>query len=109
MASGTGLLNIYTLQWDEEILDFLNIRSNQLSEVYEITHQAKGLLDDFLYVIGGGDGALANLGTGAMNKGFMALTIGTSGAVRLPIDQPFLDLEMRTQCYHLEDNQYLTL
>src|SRR6478609_5268703 len=55
MASGTGLLNIYTLQWDEEILDFLNIRSNQLSEVYEITHHAKGLLDDFLYVIGGGD------------------------------------------------------
>jgi gluconokinase len=109
MASGTGLLNIHTLKWDDEILDFLNIKPQQLSAIYEVTHQCKGVLDNFIYVIGGGDGALANLGTGAMNKGFMALTIGTSGAVRLPIDQPFLDAEMRTQCYHLIDNQYLTL
>ena len=44
-----------------------------------------------------------------MNDGFLALTIGTSGAVRLPIDKPFLDPQMRTQCYHLQGNQYLTL
>lgn len=109
MASGTGLLNIHTLKWDNEILEYLAIQPQQLSEICEVTHQAKGLSDDFLYIIGGGDGALANLGTGAMNKGFMALTIGTSGAVRLPIDQPFLDEQMRTQCYHLQGKQYLTL
>lgn len=109
MASGTGLLNIHTLKWDNEILEFLNIKQELLSSVCEITHQKKGLHDDFLYVIGGGDGALANLGTGAMNDGYMALTIGTSGAVRLPITEPFLDKQMRTQCYHLKDNQYLTL
>ncbi|REG91168.1 gluconokinase [Flavobacterium aquicola] len=109
MASGTGLLNIHTLQWDDEILDFLKIKPEQLSAVCEVTHQCKGVLDNLLYVIGGGDGALANLGTGAMNKGFMALTIGTSGAVRLPIDQPSLDPQMRTQCYHLKGNEYLTL
>ncbi|WP_417941717.1 gluconokinase [Flavobacterium sp. RS13.1] len=109
MASGTGLLNIHTLQWDDEVLDFLNIKAQQLSAVCEVTHQCKGISDDFLYVIGGGDGALANLGTGAMNKNCMALTIGTSGAVRLPIEKPYVDEQMRTQCYHLMDNQYLTL
>lgn len=109
MASGTGLLNIHTLKWDDEILEFLGIKENQLATIFEVTHQAKGLLDNFKYIIGGGDGALANLGTGAMNDGFLALTIGTSGAVRLPIDKPFLDLQMRTQCYHLQGNQYLTL
>lgn len=109
MASGTGLLNIHTLQWDDEVLDFLNIKTEQLSVVCEVTHQCKGISDDFLYIIGGGDGALANLGTGAMNKNCMALTIGTSGAVRLPIEKPYLDELMRTQCYHLMDNQYLTL
>ena len=109
MASGTGLLNIHTLKWDNEILEFLNIQPQQLSTIHKVTHQCKGVSDDFLYIIGGGDGALANLGTGAMIKGFMALTIGTSGAVRLPIDEPFLDEQMRTQCYHLIDNQYLTL
>lgn len=109
MASGTGLLNIHTLEWDDEVLEFLNIKSQQLSAVCKVSHQCKGILDDFLYVMGGGDGALANLGTGAMNKNCIALTIGTSGAVRLPIDKPYLDEQMRTQCYHLMDNQYLTL
>ena len=109
MASGTGLLNIHTLQWDPEILEFLNLKPEQLSTVCEVTHQSKGVTDDFLYVMGGGDGALANLGTGAMNKGCIALTIGTSGAVRLPIDKPYLDEQMRTQCYHLIDDQYLVL
>ncbi|WP_269235409.1 gluconokinase [Flavobacterium flavigenum] len=109
MASGTGLLNIHTLQWDDEVLDFLNIKKEQLSAVCKVTHQRKGISDDFLYIIGGGDGALANLGTGAMNKNCMALTIGTSGAVRLPISEPYLDDQMRTQCYHLVEDQYLTL
>jgi len=109
MASGNGLLNIHTLQWDTEILEFLDLKPEQLSTVCEVTHQSKGVSDDFLYVIGGGDGALANLGTGAMNKGCIALTIGTSGAVRLPIDKPYLDEQMRTQCYHLMNDQYLTL
>ena len=109
MASGTGLLNIHTLKWDAEILDFLNLKPEQLSTVCKVTHQCKGISGDFLYIIGGGDGALANLGTGAMNKGCIALTIGTSGAVRLPIDKPYLDQQMRTQCYHLINDQYLTL
>jgi gluconokinase len=109
MASGTGLLNIHTLQWDSQILDFLNLKPEQLSTVCEVTHQCKGVSDDFLYIIGGGDGALANLGTGAMNKDCIALTIGTSGAVRLPIHKPYVDEQMRTQCYHLMNDQYLVL
>jgi gluconokinase len=109
MASGTGILNIHTLQWDPEILEFLHLKPGQLATVCAVTHQCKGVSDDFLYVMGGGDGALANLGTGAMNKGCIALTIGTSGAVRLPIDRPYIDEQMRTQCYHLIEDQYLVL
>lgn len=109
MASGTGLLNIHTLEWDTEILDYLKITPEQLPTIYNITHQAKGLSENLVYVLGGGDGILANFGTGAMTDDYMALTIGTSGAVRLAIDQPYIDSQMRTQCYHLIDNQYLTL
>lgn len=109
MASGTGILNIHNLTWDIEIFKFLEIHSNQLSKIVSPTHVCKGSNENWLYVIGGGDGALANLGTGAMELGKMALTIGTSGAVRLPIDKPYIDSQMRTQCYHLKDGQYLTL
>lgn len=109
MASGTGMMNIENLQWNSDILNHLGIRENQLSTIVSPKHTATSLLKNHTLVVGGGDGALANLGTGAMQKGRMALTIGTSGAVRLPIDKPYIDDKMRTQCYHLVDNQYLTL
>ncbi|WP_348812846.1 gluconokinase [Flavobacterium maritimum] len=109
MASGTGLMNIHTLEWDTDILNYLQIKPQQLSAMRSPIHQSRGVSDDFLYILGGGDGALANLGTGAMEKGRIALTIGTSGAVRLPIDKPYVDSQMRTQCYHLIEDQYLTL
>lgn len=109
MASGTGILNIHTLDWDTEILNYLQINPSQLSNIVSATHQSKGISDGFLYIIGGGDGPLANLGSGAMENGKMALSIGTSGAVRIPVDEPFIDSQMRTQCYHLMENQYLKL
>ncbi|WP_035668658.1 gluconokinase [Flavobacterium sp. 83] len=109
MASGTGLMNIHTLEWDLDILDYLKIEESQLPAIISPMHQSKGLFDGFHYILGGGDGVLANLGTGAMEKGRMALSIGTSGAVRLPVDKPFIDSKMRTQCYHLIDNKYLKL
>lgn len=109
MASGTGLMNLNTLNWEKTILNHLNIKEEQLSPIVSVRHQAKGKQDGHLYIIGGGDGALANLGSGAMERGKMALTIGTSGAVRLPIEKPFIDAQMRTQCYHLKDDRYLVL
>ncbi|MDR6845374.1 gluconokinase [Flavobacterium granuli] len=109
MASGTGIMNIHTLKWDETILNYLNIKENQLSKIVPSTHKSKGINDEFLYILGGGDGPLANLGTGSMEKNRIALSIGTSGAVRIPINEPYIDSEMRTQCYHLIDNQYLKL
>lgn len=109
MASGTGMMNIECLCWNDKILSFIGISRNKLSLIVSPTHSAKSLSTNHTLIIGGGDGALANLGTGAMEKGRMSLTIGTSGAVRLPIDKPFIDVKMRTQCYHLIDNQYLTL
>ena len=109
MASGTGLMNIHTLAWDSTILNYLELEQQHLSVIVSPTHQSQGLADGFLYIIGGGDGALANLGTGAMAEGRMALSIGTSGAVRLPVSAPYIDLEMRTQCYHVLDQHYLKL
>ncbi len=109
LASGTGMLNIECLCWNEQILNHLGISRDKLSTVVSPTHTAKSLTKNHTLILGGGDGALANLGTGAMKKGRMSLTIGTSGAVRLPIEKPFIDAKMRTQCYHLVDSQYLTL
>jgi len=67
MASGTGLLGLDG-RWDAELLGTLELDEGQLPE-----------LADELVV---GDGAAANIGSGALGRERAALTIGTSGAMR---------------------------
>jgi gluconokinase len=67
MASGTGLLGLDG-RWDAELLDALGLAEEQLPE----------LADELVL----GDGAAANLGSGAVGPGRAALTIGTSAALR---------------------------
>ena len=67
MASGTGLLGLDG-RWDAELLAALELDEEQLPE-----------LADELVV---GDGAAANVGSGAIGRRRAALTIGTSGALR---------------------------
>jgi gluconokinase len=120
VASATGLLNLRTLKWDEKILDFLQITPSSLSQVVstksKFVYNKAALMgeeqewlipDGTPFIIGGSDGALANLGTGAMGNNSMAVSIGTSGAARIVIDKVETDIKMRTFCYHLKDHLYI--
>ncbi len=55
------------------------------------------------FVIGASDGVLANLGQNAIKPGVLAVTIGTSGAVRTVSDRPLTDPKGRTFCYALTE------
>jgi gluconokinase len=59
------------------------------------------------FVIGGGDGAMANLGSGAVHHGETALTIGTSGAIRMTVTRPEDDAQARVFNYILSDGYYI--
>lgn len=120
VASATGLLNLKTLKWDEKILDFLEIAYSSLSQVVstksKFTYTSYALSDvekrwlipeGTPFIIGASDGALANLGTGAVENNSMAISIGTSGAARIVIDKVETDFKMRTFCYHIKDNLYI--
>jgi len=120
VASATGLLNIHTLQWDAAILDYAGIRETQLSVVTDAHHKeylkagtiyyGDARLQHVLqspFIIGSSDGALANLGTGAVGKNMMAVSIGTSSAVRLVTTDVYTDEHMRTFCYHIANNSYI--
>jgi gluconokinase len=117
IASGTGIYNINDLRWDEQLLNILGINCNQLSEVvstthYE-THMNKKIAEDIKLnvdtpvVIGAGDGVLSAVGTGAVNSGQAVATIGTSGAVRVLIENPKTDIKGRTWCYNLTDEYWI--
>ncbi len=66
-----------------------------------------GIHADTPFIIGANDGVLANLGVGAIGKGEVAVTIGTSGAVRSVTDAPITDEKARTFCYALTDKHWV--
>ena len=116
VASATGLLNLKTLEWDKSILDFLEITPYSLSEVvsaksirtYTKIQGTTWLLPGNLpFIIGASDGALANLGSGAVHNNSIAISMGTSGASRIMSEEVETDSKMRTFCYHIKDNTYI--
>lgn len=117
IASATGLLNLEQLQWDETALTAAGIRAEQLSELVPTTHvlrgmkpeyaEVMGLAPDTPIVVGANDGCLANLGVGAIAPHQVAITLGTSSAVRAVIPQPLTDNQGRTFCYALTEQHWV--
>lgn len=117
MASTTGLLDIHTLEWDSTALKHAHVCATDLPPLVTPTYHAplrKDLADALgmpaLPVIcGGSDGVLANVGSSAALSGSAAITVGTSGAVRLTSNEPLLDVPHgRTWSYLLTPGQYVS-
>jgi gluconokinase len=118
IASATGLYDIYALHWYGESLDLAGITPGHLSMPVPSTHIESALLPEYRdslglpaglpFVIGGSDGCLANLGSLAMQPGETALTIGTSGAVRMTAMAPQFDPKERIFNYILTDKLYVS-
>ncbi|GEA15700.1 gluconate kinase [Moorella sp. E308F] len=117
LASATGLFNLYKLTWDKDALRLSGISHQQLSQPVPPTYilrglkagdaAAMGLKPETPFIIGASDGTLANLGVGAIKPGIAAISIGTSGAVRVHVDKPITDPGMRTFCYALTDKDWI--
>ncbi|MCT2536491.1 gluconokinase [Aquibacillus koreensis] len=117
IASATGMLHLKQLDWDEEALRVAGITPDKLSTLVSTTHTINGLSDelaaelgidpDVPFVIGANDGVLSNLGVDAIQPGVVALTIGTSGAIRTVTDQPVTDIKGRIFCYALTENHWV--
>ena len=98
MASGTGLLDIAAGNWSVMACDLAGVEIEKLPPIVDRDDPVTGLRPDWderwpaLAAIPWypaiGDGACANAGSGAIGPGRMALTLGTSGAVRAILDAP---------------------
>ena len=75
MASATGLVDLHTRTWDEELLDTLRLEAERLPAISDapIDGWYPALLD----------GACSNFGAGCITRGRAALMVGTSGAIRV--------------------------
>ncbi|MCH1626033.1 gluconokinase [Fredinandcohnia quinoae] len=117
LASCMGMMNLKNLDWDEEALKIAGITRNQLSQLVPTTQiftncdpvlaNQIGIKPETPFVIGASDGVLSNLGVGAIQKGEIAVTIGTSGAIRTIIDHPQTDEKGRIFCYALTENHWV--
>ncbi|HEV7799011.1 MAG TPA: gluconokinase [Pyrinomonadaceae bacterium] len=93
MASGTGLMNQHTCEWDEELLDALGLSINSLPEIAASHKTFRDLrsayarrwpqLSEARLVPPIGDGAANNIGAGCNSTEKLALMIGTGGALRV--------------------------
>lgn len=117
LASATGMMNLKTLDWDEEALQIAGITRSQLSDLVPTTKlfsgcnpslaKEMGIDPQTPFVIGASDGVLSNLGVNAIGKGEIAVTIGTSGAIRTIINEPKTDEKGRIFCYALTEKHWV--
>ncbi len=116
MASTTGLHKLHGDGWDERALEHAGISAERLPDLLEptarlglLTAEAAfptGLAAGLPIFAGSSDGALANLGSGVVRPGETVVTVGTSGAVRRVVAEPWLNGERLTWCYRFGRERY---
>ena len=117
MAAATGLLDIRKAVWDETAVAAAGIRMEQLSPlVSPRTILTRWTPDVLAYtgipqgtpcVFGGGDGALASVGVGAIGKGVAAVNVGTSAAARYLTQTPLTDPRGRLWTYLVDEGWWV--
>jgi gluconokinase len=95
MASGTGLLVTRAHTWDTELLKVLGVPQEQLPQLGDLQDALHGFASEFAgrwpalrdvpWFPAIGDGAAANIGSGAASADRWALTMGTSSAIRVVV------------------------
>jgi gluconokinase len=93
VASWTGLFNRQTLAWDAEWIRILGLAPETLPPLADFAPPHRGLspvyaerwpaLREAAFYLPIGDGAAANVGVGAEAPHTLALSLGTTGALRL--------------------------
>jgi NAD(P)-dependent dehydrogenase (short-subunit alcohol dehydrogenase family) len=109
MASGTGLLDQYTLEWDAELLDLIGVEPERMSPIISLDSLSNEFRDPKLRGVrvlpAVGDGACSNLGAGCATPDRFALMVGTSGAERVVWAPERLQIPRGTWCYRVDERR----
>ena len=118
-ASGTLLQDIRQRIWSEQIVESMGLRRSLLPLILEsseiagyVTKKAcevTGLPAGTIVAAGGGDQAMAAVGTGAITRGIVASNLGSGGQLITSIHHPITDPGHRihTMCHALKDSWLL--
>lgn len=117
MAAGTGMLNLKTLDWDQDLLKAAEIDAAKLPSLADpatvvgeicakYVHNL-GISSDAKIVLGASDGYLSTVGVNVVDENHFALNVGTSGAVRTIVKNSQIDQDARYFCYPASKQQFL--
>lgn len=118
VASATGMLNIYSLQWEDNALKHAGIDSDNLPDVVPVFYSPKklkkeyqtslGLHDNVKLIVGSSDGCMATLGAGVWGDGKATITLEESGAMRIVGKEVLQDEKQRLFNYVLSEGCYVS-
>ena len=93
LAAWSGMQNRSTLDWDAELIEVIDLSQDRLPAISGYADVQHGLasvyasrwnpLRDAKFALGVGDGAAVNIGTGCVTSDRIAITVGTTAAMRL--------------------------
>lgn len=116
-AAASGLWNLHSRTWDAGLLAQIAVGPERLSAIVPTDHVLSvsgsfahrcGLPASALIVVGATDGVLANLGTVGLDGDWLAMSVGTSCAVRRGVREPVLDATARSFCYPLDSGHWIS-
>ncbi len=115
MVSGTGLWDQNAGVYDQETLSALPIRREQLTD--PLDDPESNLLPEYRAMWPGfagarwfpalGDGACNNIGSGCAAAGRAALTVGTTGALRIVVEAPRTEIVPSLWCYRADARRFV--
>jgi gluconokinase len=111
VASWSGLLNRHELTWDQGLLDHLGIDELNLPEIAPWSDSEQGLANEYRnrwpalaelpFFLSVGDGAAVSVGSGCVDESRVAITVGTTGAMRVLSQRPAPDVPQGLWAYQL--------
>jgi gluconokinase len=117
VASWSGLLDRHQLIWDEPLLAKLPIDVAQLSPLADTSFSKQGLRSEFAsrwptlgnvpWFPAAADGAAANIGSGCTSESRVAITMGSTTAIRAVVDQTIDSVPYGLWCYRVDGKRSL--
>ncbi len=116
-AAWSGLLNRETLDWDDQWLDVLKLPKSRFPLLDDYSAGQHGLttkyaqrwpaLSDVPFFLAVGDGAAANVGSGCVEAGQIALSLGTTAALRIVSTEKLPAVPSGLWSYRIDQRHHL--
>jgi xylulokinase len=115
-ASGMLLFDVKNKCWSKEMLEICDLKEEQLAKIFEsyevVGTVTKEIADELgiptttKVIAGGGDNAVAAVGTGTVGNGMCSISLGTSGTVFIVNDNFAVDDQNALHSFAHADGKY---